>query len=40
MNETSSKFVMQEFENDRRYVSNLSEEARAAVLNPSSDADG
>ncbi|RDZ34072.1 MULTISPECIES: Lrp/AsnC family transcriptional regulator [unclassified Haloferax] len=40
VNETSSKFVMQEFENDRRYVSNLSEEARAAVLNPSSDADG
>ena len=32
VNETSSKFVMQEFENERSIVSNLTEEARQAVL--------
>lgn len=36
VNETSSKFVMQEFENDRAVTSNLTEEAREAILDPSS----
>lgn len=37
VNETSSKFVMQEFENDRSIVSNLTEEARQSVLGSSND---
>jgi len=37
VNETSSKFVMQEFENDRSVAANLTEEARSAVLDPSTD---
>ena len=36
VNETSSKFVMQEFENDRAVTSNLTEEAREAILDPAS----
>ncbi len=35
VNETSSKFVMQEFETERSIVSNLTHEARQAVLNAS-----
>jgi DNA-binding Lrp family transcriptional regulator len=34
VNETSSKFVIQEFENDRSVTSNLTEEARDVVLGP------
>ena len=37
VNETSSKFVMQEFDNDRSMAANLTEEARATVLDPSTD---
>lgn len=37
VNETSSKFVMQEFENDRSVVANLTGEAREAVLDLSTD---
>lgn len=36
VNETSSKFVMQEFENDSAVASNLTDEARETILNPSS----
>ncbi|WP_121823065.1 Lrp/AsnC family transcriptional regulator [Halostella salina] len=32
INETSSKFVMQEFDNDRTVAADLTDEARAAVL--------
>jgi Lrp/AsnC family transcriptional regulator, leucine-responsive regulatory protein len=32
INETSSKFVMQEFENDHAVTSNRTDEARAAIL--------
>lgn len=37
VNETSSKFVMQEFENDGSLASNLTNEAREAILNPYSE---
>lgn len=36
VNETSSKFVMQEFENNGAVASNLTDEARKTILNPSS----
>ncbi len=37
VNETSSKFVMQEFENDRSITANLTETARGSVLDLSSE---
>ncbi|MFC6716077.1 Lrp/AsnC family transcriptional regulator [Natrialbaceae archaeon GCM10025810] len=37
VNETSSKFVMQEFENDRSVVANLTKKAREGVLDPTND---
>jgi len=35
VNETSSKFVMEEFDNERKVIDNLTEQARDAVLEPS-----
>ncbi len=37
VNETSSKFVMQEFDADSSLVSNLTDEARQAVLDASTN---
>jgi len=37
VNETSSRFVMQEFENDHSVAANLTVDARDAVLDPSTD---
>lgn len=37
VNETSSKFVMREFENERSVTANLTPAAREAVLEPSTD---
>ena len=37
VNETSSRFVMREFENDRGVAANLTEDARATVLDSSTD---
>ncbi|MFW5963438.1 MAG: Lrp/AsnC family transcriptional regulator [Natronomonas sp.] len=35
VNETSSKFVMEEFDNERKVIDNLTQQARDAVLEPS-----